>query len=146
MNDLITLPKQFIMLYPKIRELRILHDYKQEYIAGQLGISQPEYSRMENGHRHARIEDLRRLCTLYKVSMSTLMFREPEESYTTRSGGRASSFHREVQVSALLAQQEELIAHLLEQQHQTDACLKEILRALGRDVQSGQGKRASNNS
>ncbi len=122
------------MLYPKIRELRILHDYKQDYVANALGMSQPEYSRMENGHRHARIEDLRKLSTIYSVSLSALLLREPEGQYQPRPGSRAASYHSQMQVTALLAQQEEMIAHLLEKQHQTEEYLKEIMQSMGKEV------------
>ena len=64
--------------YPKIREFRILHDLKQEFVADQLGISQPEYSRLENGFRKARLEDFKTLAKVYDVSINVLMLREEE--------------------------------------------------------------------
>ena len=128
------------MLYPKIRELRILHDYKQDYVANALGMSQPEYSRMENGHRHARIEDLRKLSTMYSVSLSALLLREPEGQYQPRPSGRAANYHSQMQVTALLAQQEEMIAHLPEKQHQTEEFLKEIMQSMGKETKPASRK------
>jgi len=126
------------MLYPKIRELRILHDLKQEYVADQLGMSQPEYSRMENGHRHARIEDFRKLGKMYDVSISSLMLKEQEVPYGSRQHSELNHMPN-AQLSAHLAQQEAMIAHLLQRQNQSEHYLREILRALGREVQTVGG-------
>lgn len=62
--------------YPKLREMRMLFSYKQEYVAEVLGISQAEYSRLENGRRNARVEDFKKLALIYKVSPSMLMVAE----------------------------------------------------------------------
>ena len=67
--------------YPKIREFRMLHDLKQEYVADQLGISQPEYSRLENGFRKARLQDFKKLSKIYDVHMNILMAHENESPY-----------------------------------------------------------------
>jgi len=62
--------------FPKLREMRMLFSYKQEYVAEVLGISQAEYSRLENGRRNARVEDFKKLAQIYKVSPSMLMVAE----------------------------------------------------------------------
>lgn len=124
------------MLYPKIRELRILHDLKQEYVADQLGISQPEYSRLENGHRHARIEDFRRLSKMYDVSISSLMLKDQDLAYGSRQSIPDVSRTTGPHLNALLAHQEEMIAHILQKQQETEVYLKEILLALGKDIQA----------
>ena len=62
--------------YPKLREMRMLFSYKQEYVAEVLGISQAEYSRLENGRRNARVEDFKKLAQIYKVSPTMLMVAE----------------------------------------------------------------------
>ena len=62
--------------YPKLREMRMLFSYKQEYVAEVLGISQAEYSRLENGRRNARVEDFKKLAEIYKVSPTMLMVAE----------------------------------------------------------------------
>ena len=82
--------------YPKIREFRILHDLKQEFVADQLGISQPEYSRLENGFRKARLEDFKTLAKVYDVSINVLMLREEEHYYDKpKRKSNASPFHEE---------------------------------------------------
>lgn len=62
--------------YPKLKQLRMLYSYKQEYIADQLGISQSEYSRLENGQRHVKIDDFKKLAHLYRVTPALLMVSE----------------------------------------------------------------------
>jgi|GEM_PF-3318248 len=126
------------MLYPKIREMRILHDYKQDYVADRLGMSQPEYSRLENGHRHARIEDLRMLSSIYEVSISSMMLKENDIQYGSRGNTRRSSQQasQALQISSILHQQEELITHILQKQQQTEEYLHEILKTMGRDMRT----------
>lgn len=62
--------------YPKLKQLRMLYSFKQEYIADQLGISQSEYSRLENGQRHVKIDDFKKLAQLYRVAPALLMVSE----------------------------------------------------------------------
>ena len=46
------------MMYPQIKNLRIMRDFNQEYVAAYLDISQPEYSRLETGTRTARAKEM----------------------------------------------------------------------------------------
>jgi transcriptional regulator with XRE-family HTH domain len=62
--------------YPKLKQLRMLYSFKQEYIADQLGISQSEYSRLENGQRYVKIDDFKKLAQLYRVTPALLMVSE----------------------------------------------------------------------
>ena len=62
--------------YPKLKQLRMLYSFKQEYIADQLGLSQAEYSRLENGQRHVKIDDFKKLAQLYRVTPALLMVSE----------------------------------------------------------------------
>jgi len=48
----------------KIRKIRELRNYKQEYMAEKLGISQVSYSRIESGQTKL---DLRRLQNIAKI-------------------------------------------------------------------------------
>jgi len=64
------------MLYQNIRKIRLVSNFKQEYVADQLGISQPEYSKIENGKRVPNADNLRRLCNLYNVPVSVFFSNE----------------------------------------------------------------------
>lgn len=64
------------MHYQNIRKIRLVNNFKQEYVADQLGISQPEYSKIENGKRVPNADNLRRLCELYDVPASVFFSTE----------------------------------------------------------------------
>lgn len=60
-------------LYPNLRLLRMHNNYKQEYVADALGISQPEYSKLESGHRKLDAVIVRELCKLYDVASEVIL-------------------------------------------------------------------------
>lgn len=62
--------------YPNIKVLRIQNNYKQEYVADVLGISQPEYSKIESGSRRIDTKTLSELCKLYDVKVDELLRRD----------------------------------------------------------------------
>jgi transcriptional regulator with XRE-family HTH domain len=61
--------------YPNIKALRIQNNYKQEYVADILGVSQPEYSKIETGGRRLDAFIITELCKLYDVKMDDLLKR-----------------------------------------------------------------------
>ncbi|MEX1132326.1 MAG: helix-turn-helix domain-containing protein [Flavobacteriales bacterium] len=61
------------MITQKIRRLRELRNYSQEYMAAQLGISQNAYSRMENGETKLDVERLRKVAELLEVGVEELL-------------------------------------------------------------------------
>jgi len=61
--------------YPNIKALRIQNNYKQEYVADILGVSQPEYSKIETGGRRLDAYIITELCKLYDVKMDDLLKR-----------------------------------------------------------------------
>ena len=62
--------------YPNIKAFRLQNNYKQEYVADVLGVSQPEYSKIENGSRRIDAFMISELCKLYDVKMDELLKRE----------------------------------------------------------------------
>jgi transcriptional regulator with XRE-family HTH domain len=62
--------------YPNIKSLRLQNNYKQEYVADVLGISQPEYSKIEGGTRRIDAFMITELCKLYDVKMDELLRRD----------------------------------------------------------------------
>ena len=62
--------------YPNIKSLRLQNSYKQEYVADVLGVSQPEYSKIENGMRRIDAFMITELCKLYDVKMEDLLKRD----------------------------------------------------------------------
>ncbi len=99
--------------YPKIREFRMLHDLKQEYVADQLGISQPEYSRLENGFRKARLQDFKKLSKIYDVHMNVLMVHENESPYDNPKRKNTTSLKpHDDQINLLLDQHAQILQFL----------------------------------
>jgi len=62
--------------YPNIKVLRVQNNYKQEFVADILGVSQPEYSKIENGSRRIDAFMITELCKLYDVKMDDLLKRD----------------------------------------------------------------------
>lgn len=63
------------MTFQRIRDLREDHDWKQEYVAEKLGITQTNYSKYELGKVNIPIEMLMKLADLYNVSLDYLVGR-----------------------------------------------------------------------
>jgi transcriptional regulator with XRE-family HTH domain len=63
--------------YPNIKLLRLRNNYKQEYVADALGMSQPEYSKLESGARKLDAAFLSDLCLLYDVSSDVFLNETP---------------------------------------------------------------------
>lgn len=57
----------------RIRELREDHDYTQKEVAKYLGIEQTVYSRYERGINDMKIDNIIKLCKLYKVSADYIL-------------------------------------------------------------------------
>jgi len=62
-------------MYIRIKNLREDHDYKQEYVASLLNISQRAYSHYENGTRGMPISILIEIANIYDVSVDYLLNR-----------------------------------------------------------------------
>jgi transcriptional regulator with XRE-family HTH domain len=74
------------MITQKIRRLRELRNYRQEYMAEQLGISQNAYSRLENGETKLDVERLRKIAEVLEVGGRTSSIRR--RSFSTRTTSR----------------------------------------------------------
>lgn len=62
-------------MYKRIKDLREDHDYKQEYIAKRLNISQRAYSHYEQGTRGIPINILIKIADIYNVSVDYILER-----------------------------------------------------------------------
>lgn len=60
-------------MYQRIKDLRENHDMSQSEVAKLLNVSQPTYSRYENGRLDVPSEILIALSKLYKVSVDYLL-------------------------------------------------------------------------
>ncbi|OZI07279.1 transcriptional regulator [Siphonobacter sp. BAB-5385] len=57
----------------KIRKLREIYSYSQEYVAFQMGISQAAYSKKESGRTELSLLCLGKLSEIYQVSLMDLI-------------------------------------------------------------------------
>jgi transcriptional regulator with XRE-family HTH domain len=56
----------------KLRRIREIYGYSQEYVADRLGISQPAYWQKENGKRFPSEERLKQIAELYNLTVTDL--------------------------------------------------------------------------
>ena len=63
----------------KMRKLREMHGYPQEYVAFQLGISQAAYSKKESGRTRLSLLCLTQLAELYQFSLADLISLSTQE-------------------------------------------------------------------
>ena len=114
--------------YPKIREFRILHDLKQEFIAEKLGISQPEYSRLECGFRKARLEDFKTLAKIYDVHINILMVRDQESVYDRPKKRPISpSILADEQIMSLLDQHAQILSFLKQSNIESQQIIQKLI-------------------
>lgn len=57
----------------KLRKLREIHGYPQEYVAFQLGVSQAAYSKKETGRTELSLTVLQQISSLYNISLIDLI-------------------------------------------------------------------------
>lgn len=71
------------MKHPQLRILRQMRNLKQEYMAEELGISQKQYSRLENGQCKLSIERMTHICELFGITTAEFMSFGTEQSITS---------------------------------------------------------------
>ena len=78
--------------YPRVRELREDHDLTQKEVAAalgidqQLGLTQPQYCRYEQGYRDLPTDILLQLAQLYHTSTDYILGRTDDPSAPRRRG------------------------------------------------------------
>jgi transcriptional regulator with XRE-family HTH domain len=60
----------------KLRRIREIHGYSQEYVADRMGISQPAYWQKENGKRMPSDERFEQIAELYNLTVEDLKYEE----------------------------------------------------------------------
>lgn len=120
--------------YPNIKNLRLIRDYKQEYVANYLGMSQPEYSRLESGVRSVRAEDIQKLSQLYSVRPDQLLQMENAKEFST-AGGKASrrvdAVPRDI-VDKLVENNTTLLKSVMDYQSKTERIIDKLIAFLER--------------
>jgi len=70
----------------RIRELREIKGFSQEYIAEQLNIHPANYWRIENGISYPKPENLEKICEILSVKVSELFSFEHIQDFETIQG------------------------------------------------------------
>lgn len=126
------------MNYPQIKNLRIMRDFKQEYVATFLGMSQPEYSRLETGARSPRAIELQQLAQLYSVRPDQLLqndnITEIASSSVARPFRRTDAVPRDI-VDRLIDNNNDLLKSVLDSQSKTEKIIDKLINFL--DKKSG---------
>ncbi len=71
------------MIGEKIRKIRILKGYSQEYVSDRLGISQPAYLQIEKNKTKVTIETLNRLASIFEIEIIDLLGFDEKKSFIT---------------------------------------------------------------
>lgn len=66
-------------LATKVRKLREIYGYSQEYIAFEMGISQAAYSKKETGRTELSLSCLEKLAKIYQLSMMEIISLSTQE-------------------------------------------------------------------
>ena len=77
------------LLPQKLKELRKVHNYTQDYVAEVLGVVRQTYSHYETGKRTPDAEALYKLAGLYNISIDDLLHLKNEYSRKYHTGAPA---------------------------------------------------------
>lgn len=61
------------MIGKKVRKLRMLRDYSQEYMAKRLNMSQQAYSKLENDNTNVSLELLKQIAAVLEMAVEDLL-------------------------------------------------------------------------
>lgn len=114
------------MRYQNIKILREQFKFKQEFVASKLNMEQPEYSRLENGKRNPKPEELVILADLYGTTVDAIMqskVSEAEVVYERLSNEAAPK----TIMDRLINQNEKLIERLIMLHDQNSSIIKQLL-------------------
>lgn len=79
----------------KIRKVRDLRGYSEDYMAQQLGISQRQYSRYELGENDPGVERLESIATLLGLSLVELLSFDEQVFFSQCTGALGVNSHNE---------------------------------------------------
>lgn len=117
--------------FPNIKALRLRNNFKQEYVADVLGMSQPEYSKIETGARKIDLAVLKELCKLYDVELEVLMRSQSTlEDLALESLGASSRFAQPVNhdvMERLMDNYSSLLQNYISQQKMQEKIIERLM-------------------
>ena len=87
-------------LASRIKILREIHNYTQEYVANTIGISQNTYSLLEKGETKLTVERLEQLANLYNLDLIDLI-RNSDQTFVHSINNSAGSFSDHVTINQM---------------------------------------------
>lgn len=79
----------------KLKEIRLKNNYKQEYVASELGITQKAYSKLENGQTCLTVDKIFKLAKIYNISPGYFINLEYECLENTEIKNKIKDFLKE---------------------------------------------------
>jgi len=122
-----------IMYGNKIRSLRMLRGYSQEYMANKLGINQTAYSRIETNQQKLTAETLEKLSEVLGVSVTDITSNEP-----LIIQNHASNYGAQGKIENFYADQKELFERFLASK---DAEIERLIQQIERLMKLLEGKK-----
>ena len=75
--------KKSFMIGEKIRKIRILKGYSQEFVSEKLNIKQPEYSKIENDKSKITLNIIEKLSHLFEINVIEIINFNDEKAFKT---------------------------------------------------------------
>ena len=97
-------------IHANIKQIRIIRNYDQVYLADQIGVSHEWYSKMENGKTKLTVEQLHKIAKVLEV--------DPVEFYTFKPSHMINSYNQH------FSDDKEFIAKMMELLHKISEKLK----------------------
>ena len=109
----------------KIRALRMLRGFSQEYMADKLEITQTTYSRIETNQQKLTAEMLEKLSSILGVSVTDITSNEP-----LIIQNNASNYGAQGRIENFYADQKELFEKIIASKDSEIQNLKEVIQSL----------------
>jgi transcriptional regulator with XRE-family HTH domain len=125
------------MRYPRIKELREEFKYKQQYVSSHLNLEQPEYSRLENGIRQPKPDELKKLAELFNKSVDFII--EGGVEYFETGYRNRDAVPQEI-LDRMMVQNERLIDELIQSKKENNEIIQTLLNAIGSSLPENSKK------
>ncbi len=116
--------------YPNIKALRIQYNYKQAYVGDILGITQPEYSKLESGQRKIDSRFIKELCKLYDVNADILLKQNPTSQHLSTEHMIRMAGHPEIShdiLAKIIDNYSSILENFTRQQHVQEKIIDKLM-------------------
>jgi transcriptional regulator with XRE-family HTH domain len=78
----------------KLKRLRLNHNYTQEYVANQIGVSRKWYGMMESGEAEPKEENISSIAQFYNVTVEDIKNFDEKNIFTNHVTGSNNNFNQ----------------------------------------------------